>query len=158
MDIKSYRAEMNFIFRQPMDFSIILVGGHALRKSVLTVSTEHVKMIFFCTAVLTLGLLWADTCLTHLEFICCPEPDFQLCWKMTLAAINSKCLKQHLTTVSTRLGSPGLKLLLQGQKYVSRARGWTQTASCSSQYIMKAVIMAFPDLILMPPVKAKQKA
>lgn len=37
---------MNFIFRQPMDFSIILVGGHALRKSVLNVSTKHVKMIF----------------------------------------------------------------------------------------------------------------
>lgn len=91
-----------------MDFSIILVGGHALRKSVLTVSTKHVKMIFFCAAVLALGLLWADTYLTHLEFVCCPEPDFQLCWKMTLAAINTECLKQNLTTVSTRPGSPGL--------------------------------------------------
>lgn len=29
-DIKSFRAEMNFIFRQAMDFSTILVGGHAL--------------------------------------------------------------------------------------------------------------------------------
>lgn len=51
---------MNFIFRQPMDFSIILVGGHELRKSVLTVSTKHAKMMF---------LLPADTYLTHCEFI-----------------------------------------------------------------------------------------
>lgn len=45
---------MNFIFRQPMDFSIILVGGHELRKSVLTVSTKHAKIMFLCTAALTL--------------------------------------------------------------------------------------------------------
>lgn len=58
---------MNFIFRQPMDFSIILVGGHELRKSVLTVSTKHAKMMFLCTAAHT--LLPADTYLTHCEFI-----------------------------------------------------------------------------------------
>lgn len=51
MDIKSYRAEMNFIFRQPMDFPIILVGGHALRKSVLTVSTKTCEKDFFFLCV-----------------------------------------------------------------------------------------------------------
>ena len=116
MDIKSYRAEMNFIFRQAMDFSIILVGGHALRKSVLTVSTKHVKMIFFVPPS-----SHSDTYLTHLEFICHRRPDFQLCWKMTLATINTECLKTAFDYCINKTGITWAKLLLQGQKYVSRA-------------------------------------
>lgn len=44
-----------------------------------------------------------------------PEPDLPLCWKMTHAAINTECLKQYLTTLSQRLGSPGLSYYSKAQ-------------------------------------------
>lgn len=97
-----------------MDFSIILVGGHALRKSVLTISTKHVKMIFL---------------------YCCPRAQFVMsryifdsswiyllsqsqtcnCAEKWHVSINTGCLKQHLTTLSPRLGSPGLSYYFKAE-------------------------------------------
>lgn len=101
-----------------MDFSIILVGGHALRKSVLNVSTKHVKMIFFsffcvCVPLSSHSLRYKQIHIwLVLNLFAVPSST----WKMTRVTINTKCLKQHLTTLSTGGRSPGLKLLLQGQK------------------------------------------
>lgn len=78
---------------------------------------------------------------------------------MTLASINTECLKLHLTTVSTRLGSPGLSYYSKAKKYVSRASRLSTDGELQQPvYHKKLSSLASPDLISMPPVKAKQKA
>lgn len=136
---------------------LVLEDTHS-EKSVLTVSTKHVKMIFFVLLSSHSVCYGQIHILTHLEFICCPEPDFQLCWKTTLAAINTLCLNQHLSTVSTRPGSPGLSYYSKAKNMypVPEVEHRRQAAAASISWKLSSWF--FPDLILMPPVKAKQKA
>lgn len=44
-----------------MDFSIILVGGQHTQKICINRQHKTCENDFFCTAVLTLSVLWADT-------------------------------------------------------------------------------------------------
>lgn len=133
-----------------MDFSIILVGGHTLRNRLNSRRRKNnmLKMNFFCilllllllfgVAVLVLTLLRVD--LTHLESVPHSEPDFpnapsNVAEEIVLKAPFDYCI--HTSRITWA------ELWLRGQKYVSRARGGTQTARRGSHYIMEAVIMAF---------------